>query len=336
MNKVGFPFISIIVPCRNEEKYISKCLDSLIAQDYPKDRLEILVVDGMSKDKTREITYRYASKYPFIGFLENRKKVVPPALNIGIKCSEGDLIMIVGSHTIFRQSYISKCVKYMQEYKTDNVGGVEIVLPGSDGLMGKAIAFALSHLFGIGNARYRIGSKKPMWVDTVAYSCYKRQVFEKIGLFDENLVRNQDIEFNLRLRKAEGKILLVPEIISYYHARPTLRAFAKQNFGNGFWVIYSTKFAKMPFSIRHLVPFFFVLSLVGSLILSLFFHPFIYLLALVFGAYLILNILFSVKLSLKKGFKYFPSLILSFSTLHFSYGFGSIWGVIKLIIPKKR
>ena len=129
---------------------------------------------------------------------------------------------------------------------------------------------------------------------------------------------------------------MAPDIVSYYHARSTLRALAKQNFWNGFWVIYSTKFAKMPFSLRHLIPFVFVVSVVGSLILSLFYHPFIYLFAFIFGLYLIVNVLFSAKISFQNDLKYFPALILSFSILHFSYGFGSLCGIAKLFISKKR
>lgn len=327
---------SIIVPCRNERKYIVKCLDSIIAQDYPKDKLEVLVVDGMSKDGTREIVKEYIQKCPFMKLLDNPRKVVPIALNRGIKEAKGEVIMRMDAHNFYRKNYISKCIKYLKEYNVNNVGGICVTLPGANTILARSIALAFSHPFGVGNSYFRIGSKKPRFVDTVPFGCYKKEVFEKIRPFDENLIRNQDIEFNLRLKKTGGKILLAPDIISYYHARSTLKAFAKQNFWNGFWVIYSAKFAKMPFSIRHLVPFFFVFSLIDSLILLLFFHPFIYLFAFVFGSYIILNIFFSTQLCFKNGVKYFPALILSFSALHLSYGFGSIWGVIKLFISKKR
>ena len=173
-------------------------------------------------------------------------------------------------------------------------------------------------------------------MDTVPFGAYRREVFNKIGLFNERLIRNQDLEFNLRLKKAGGKILLVPDIVSYYYARSTLRALAKNNFSNGYWVIYSTKFAKMPFSVRHLIPFFFVLSICGSLILSFIYRPFICLFVLVFVAYLISNILFSLGISFKKGFKYFIPVVLSFAILHFSYGFGSMCGLIKLMSTRLK
>jgi len=328
--------VSIIIPCRNEKKFIGKCLDSIIAQNYPKDKLEVLVIDGMSEDGTREIVRQRTEKHPFIKVINNPNRIVPPALNVGIRQAKGDVIIRMDAHSVYEVDYIAKCVNYLNQHNADNVGGVCVTLPGSDSLLAKSIALTLSHPFGVGNSYFRIGLKEPRYVDTVPFGCYKKEVFEKIGLFNENLVRNQDIELNLRLKKSGGKILLVPEIISYYHARSTLRTLGKNNFLNGLWVIYSTKFAKMPFSLRHLIPFFFVMSLAGSLVLSLFYYPCIYLFAFIIGLYLVVNIFFSIKLSLKNGLKHFPALILSFSTLHFSYGLGSLCGIIKLFMPKRR
>lgn len=329
------PKVSIIIPCSNEEKHIAKCLDSIIVQDYPKDKLEVLVVDGMSTDGTRGIVKEYTQKYPFIKLLDNPKRVVPSALNMGINEAKGEIIMRMDAHTTYKKKYVSKCVKYLNECNVDNIGGTIITLPGDTTVLAQSIALALSHPFGVGNSYFRIGSKEPRFVDTVPFGCYKREVFNRIGLFNENLVRNQDIEFNLRLKKASGKTLLVPDIVSYYHARSTLGALAKNNFQNGFWVIYSNKFTKMSFSLRHLVPFFFVLSLIGSLVSSLFYKPFIYLFCFIFGLYLIANIFFSFKISLQNSLKYFPFLILSFVTLHFSYGFGSLWGLVKMLKRRK-
>ncbi|MBA7544073.1 hypothetical protein ES705_36419 [subsurface metagenome] len=322
--------ISIIIPCRNEERYIAKCLDSIITQDFPLDNLEVLVVDGMSEDKTVQVIKSYNKEPLSIKLLKNPKKITPCAFNLGIRYSKADIIIIIGAHSTIGKNYISKLVNYLYEYNVDNVGGLLVVLPGNTKILAKSIVLALSHPFGVGNAHYKIGSKELKYVDTVFGGCYRKEVFEKIGLFNEKLIRNQDIEFNLRLKKAGGKILLVPGIISYYYARSSLRALAKNNFLNGFWVIYSTKFAKIPFSIRHLIPFFFILSVCGSLILSFIYRSFIYLFVLVFMAYLISNIFFSLGISFKKGFKHFIPVILSFATLHFSYGFGSLWGLIKL------
>lgn len=332
--KVSMPLVSIIVPCRNEEKYIAKCLDSIIANDYLKDKLEVLFVDGMSEDGTSEIIEKYAQQSPNIKLLDNPKKIAPAAMNLGIKEAKGNVIIRMDAHNEYPKDYISKIVYCLEKSGADNVGGICSTLPGADTLQAKAIAFALSSPFGVGNSLFRIGVKEPTYVDTVPFGAYKKEVFDKVGLFNENLVRNQDIEFNLRLKKAGGEILLVPDIVSFYHARSNLKSLAKNNFRNGLWVIYSTKFANLPFSIRHLVPFAFVFSLPGSFILASLYQPFIYLFAFIISSYMITNISFSFSISLRNGFKYLPFLVVSFFTLHFSYGFGSLWGIAKLIISK--
>jgi glycosyltransferase involved in cell wall biosynthesis len=323
--------VSIIIPCRNEEKYISQCIDSLLDNSYPKNLIEIIIIDGMSEDNTREIIKKYIEKYPFIKLLNNSKRIVPTALNIGIKEVRGDIVIRIDAHSIYPSNYIEKLVLWIRESKTDNVGGIFITKPGAETAIARAIAVILSHPFGVGNGLFRIGIKEPKYVDTVPFGAYRREVFNKIGLFNERLIRNQDLEFNLRLKKTGGKILLVPEIVSYYYARADLKGLFKQNFWNGFWVIYSTKFAKMPFSVRHLIPFFFLISLIGSFILSFIYKYFLYLFSLELLIYLIVNIFFSLKISFQRGFKYFIPVMLSFATLHFSYGFGSIGGLIKLL-----
>ncbi len=324
-------FVSIIIPCRNEEKYISQCLDSIMSNTYSKDKIEILVVDGMSDDQTRTIIKNIADKHSCVKFFDNPKRIVPPAMNIGIKNAKGEIIMRMDAHNTYKKDYISNCVQNLKTYNADNVGGICVTLPGDNSNIAKAIALALSHYFGVGNAFFRIGLKEPREVDSVPFGCYKKEVFEKIGLFNEQLVRNQDIELNLRLKRNGGKILLVPDIVSYYHARSTLKDLAKNNYWNGFWVIFSMNFAKMPFSSRHLIPFCFVLSISASLMLSLIHRFFFFSFVLILGLYCFVNTFYSFKLSLRHGLKHFPALTAAFSTLHFSYGVGSIAGLIKYI-----
>ena len=312
------PFVSIIIPCRNEEKFIGKCLDSIIAQDYPKDRLEVLVVDGMSEDGTREIIEQFKTMKPRRGpigtisardklrnlgiatslpalamtlkLLNNPKKVTPCALNIGIKNAKGEIILWMSAHSRYEKDYISKCVKYLKEYDADNVGGVMITLPRDNAFIGKAIATVLSHPFGVGNSVFRTGAKEPKWVDTVFGGCYKKEVFDKIGLFNESLVRSQDMEFNLRLKKTGGKILLAPDIVSYYYPKSNLKDFFIHNFEDGSWVTYPLKFGIKAFSWRHLIPLFFILGLVGTGILGIFFSPLLWLFLFVLSSYLLVNL----------------------------------------------
>lgn len=331
------PFISIIIPCRNEEIFIGKCLDTVIANDYPKERLEILVVDGMSEDKTRAIIERFVQKYKFITIFDNYQKITPCALNIGIKNAKGQVIMVIGSHSIYESNYISKSVKYLNEYGADNVGGVIITLPRDSTLVGKGIVNALSSRFGVGGSAFRIGSKEPKWVDTVFGGCYKREVFEKVGLFNEDLVSTQDMEFNLRLRKAGGKILLIPDIVSCYYARSDLKSFFKNNFRNGFWAIYPFKFTEiMPVSWRHLVPLTFVSTLIISGILSNYFPSLFFLFLLVIVSYVLTNFYYSTKITLKEGdWRYLFLMPFIFISLHIGYGLGSLWGAFKLLrVPR--
>ena len=325
--------VSVIIPCRNEEKFIGKCLDSVIANDYLKDNLEILVIDGMSDDKTREILKDYSQKYNFIRMIDNPKKFTPFALNIGVKNAKSEIIIRLDAHSIYNKDYISKCIKYLKEYEVDNVGGIWKIMPSEKTLINKAIALVSSSFFGAGNAYYRMGySKGPKFVDTVFLGCYKKETFEKIGLYNENLARSYDMEFNSRLRKAGGKILLFPDIITYYYPKPTLKEFFGHNLLDGIWAIYPLKFGAS-LKLRHYVPFIFVLSLIFSLISSFFFKPTIYLFLFIIGLYLLASLFFSISIAIReKNLGLFFVLPLAFACRHFGYGLGSLIGLIKLIL----
>jgi len=324
-------FISVVIPCRNEEKFIGGCLDSVISQDYPKEKMEVFVVEGMSEDKTREIVQNYGQKYSFIKLLDNQKKFTNFAFNIGIKEARGEVIMLMGAHAGYKKDYVSKCVRYLNEYNVDNVGGVVKTIPAKDTLIAKSIAISLSSFFGAGGSYFRLDSKVIREVDTVFGGCYKKEVFNKIGLFNENLRRSQDMEFNLRLKKADGKILLVPEIVVFYYPQTNLKDFLKHNFNDGVWVTYPLKFKIKIFSWRHLIPLFFVSGLLGLFVLSFFFLAAKILFNLFFGSYLLLNLFFSLKIAVKKGFKYLFVLPVAFAVRHIGYGFGSIFGLIKVL-----
>lgn len=324
------PLISIIIPCRNEEKYIGKCLDSIIANDYPKDKLEVLVIDGMSEDKTKEILEKYSSQYFFIKRLENQGKFTPFGLNIGVKESKGEIILRMDAHAIYEKDYISKCVRYLNEYSVDNIGGRIMTIPRENTILAQAIALCLSNQFGAGNSYFRIGSKEPILVDTVFGGCYKKEVFGKIGLFNEKLKRSQDLEFNLRLRRAGGKILLIPEIVSYYFSASNFKDFLKHNFLDGIWATYPLKLVKVPFRLRHYFPLFFVSSLIGLALLSILSPVFLPFLLSIFGLYLLINLYFSLGIAIReKDFKYFFIIPIVFAARHFGYGLGSILGLIK-------
>ena len=325
------PKVSVIIPCFNEEEFIAKCLDSLLSQDFPKEDMEILVIDGNSKDRTQEIVREYIKKYPLIKIFENPKKYTPFALNIGIKNAKGEIIVRTDAHATYENDYISKCIKYLERYKADNIGGIQKVVSKEDTLVSKAIAASFSNLFGTGDSYYRTGSKEPKEVDTVFCGCYRKEVFNKIGFFNEKLFRSQDMELNMRLKKAGGKIMLIPDIIVRYHPKSDLIGFWKHNILDGVWAIYLLKFVKTPLKLRHLLPFIFVLSLI-SLLITGFFCPFCFKLFLgIILLYLAVNLYFSFVISLKeKDLRYFFILPLVFAIRHFGYGIGSLLGLIKI------
>lgn len=329
MNKL----VSVVVPCRNEEKYIGKCLDSIIANNYPQERLEVLVVDGMSEDRTREIVEKYTRQHSFIRILENPKKITPAAMNIGIKNSKGEIIIKMDAHSVYEKDYISKCVKYLEESGADNVGGVLKTFPAKDTLFAKAIAICLSSFFGAGGSYFRTGSREPREVDTVAFGCYRKKLFDKIGLFDERMAKIEDFELNSRLRKAGGKIMLFPDIkVFYYPSSDNLKDFFKHNFTDGIWSTFPLKFS-FRVSLRHLLPLIFVLSLIGSIMLSLFSKIFFLLFLLIIFLYLLINIFFSLRIAKKeKDSRLLLALPITFATRHIGYGLGSIWGLIKILL----
>src|SRR3989338_2236209 len=329
--------ISVVIPCYNEERYIGKCLDSILANDYPHHSLEIIVVDGRSDDRTRDIVHLYQEKYSFLRLLENPERFTTAALNKGIQAASGEIILRIDAHSVYPTEYISKCVKYLRQYDASNVGGVWRIRPGEETFIAKAIALALAHPFGIGLARYRTVkvSHSPQEVDTVPYGCFPKKIFEHIGYFREDLPRwkgrcNEDIDFNKRIRESGGKIFLIPEIIVYYYARGTLKSFLQHNFNNGVLVTMPLGNNDMDFSYRHLVPGFFVLSFMTLIPLSfispffrtLFFFP--------FSLYLSLSLYFSFKrMFVYKNPLYFFFMPVVFFVLHLSYGLGSLYGLLK-------
>jgi glycosyltransferase involved in cell wall biosynthesis len=329
------PSVSIVIPCRNERKFIGPCLDSILANNYPKDRMEILVVDGISEDGTRSVVEEYARRNPFIQLLGNPKKITPAALNIGIANAKGDVFMRMDAHARYHPDYMTKCIHALDHYRADDVGGIWNIVPRIDNLVGRAIVQTLSHPFGIGNSHYRLtATAGPRWVDTVPFFCSRREVFEKIGLFNERLVRSQDIEFKHRLRKAGGKILLMPDIVSIYYARSDLRSFCILNFNNGVWAILPFVYAPfMPVSTRHLVPLIFVLGLLATFGAALQWPAGAWAFALVAGSYALLNFAASIQIAwYKRDHRYFFVMPWVFALLHFGYGLGSLWGAIKLLV----
>ena len=329
--------LSVICPIYNEEKYIANCIESILLQDYPKDDLEVIFVDGMSKDRTREIVAGYTQKYPFIRLIDNPEKIVPYAMNYGIKASKGEVIIRLDAHATYEKNYFSSLVRRLNELKADNVGSVckTDVLNKTPKTL--AIREVLSNKFGVGNSVFRTGVDKVMEVDTVPFGCWRRDVFEKYGLYDTRLVRNQDIELNKRILRGGGKIFIVPDTFCTYLARETYKGLSKNNYGNGKWNILTVHYTKQfnSLSLRHFIPLLFVLSLILPVLFSLFYLPLILLSALSLFAYVSLLGVISLRLTIQKKLSLFY-LLVSFLVLHLSYGWGSLVGICQvLFLPKK-
>lgn len=329
--------LSVICPIYNEEKYITKCIDSILEQDYPKDNLEVIFVDGMSKDHTREIVISYTKKYPFIRMIDNPDRIVPCAMNKGILASKGDIIMRIDAHTLYAPNYFSVLVHYLAELNADNVGAVCKTDVLNKTRKSLAIREVLSNKFGVGNSTFRTGVNQVMEVDTVPFGCWRRDVFDKYGLYDVRLVRNQDIELNKRILHGGGKIFIVPYTHCTYMARETYKELAKNNYGNGKWNILTVFFTKQfsSLSIRHFIPLIFVLSLVVPLMLSVFYKPLALISGLSLVAYISLLGTLSLKLSISKKLSFFY-LLLSFIVLHISYGSGSLLSLLSLPFVSKK
>lgn len=323
--------VSVIIPCLNEEDYIAQCLDSVLANDYPNEDMEILICDGLSKDSTREIVGEYSKKFNNVRLLDNPNKLTPAALNVGIKNARGSIIVRLDAHTVYSADYISKSVELLEKSEAANVGGIIKTIPSKSTILAKSIALALSHFFGVGLSFFRIGSKRQRYTDTVPFGCFRRELFDEIGLFDEQRPRSEDVDFNERIRKSGKKILLSPQIISYYYSRGTLKKFFLHNFDNGRMVtIHIFNSRSNPHSWRHFIPVFCLLMALTFLLLSFFNHEYFYIIGGLVGLYLILDSYFSFKTAIRqKNPLYFFSMFFIFPFLHLSYAMGSVYGLFQ-------
>ena len=328
--------VSVICPVFNEEIFIEPCLMSILEQDYPKEYIEVFIIDGNSTDKTRDIVSRYTSEYSFIRLLDNPKRYVPYALNMGLEVASGEVIMRLDGHCIYPTNYISELVKYLYLLDADNVGGVWNTQPAKNTVICQAIAQASSHPFGVGGSMHKIGSSKIIETDTVPFGCYKREVFEKTGLFDTDLVRNQDDEFNGRLLKLGGKIFLIPQVIINYTARDTIYKMCKMYYQYGLYKPLVSKKLGAPATIRQFFPIAFLLWLVLGGIGS-FFSPFImYVYLAVLMLYTFIGVVVG-SMSAIRTHQLLLTLVMPyiFLNIHISYGIGYMIGIFNLFINEK-
>ncbi|MGA2713492.1 MAG: glycosyltransferase family 2 protein [Bryobacteraceae bacterium] len=322
--------ISVIVPCRNEKRHIRAFLESVFAQEVdPQCDVEILVADGMSDDGTREVLQEYSAQRPAVRVIDNPGRIVSTGLNAAIRAATGDLIIRMDAHTTYAPDYIRECVRAAAESGADNVGGPWVAT--GRGLIGRAIAAAFRVPFCTGGGK----AHDPDYageIDTVYLGCWPRSVFDRVGLFDPELVRNQDDEFNFRLRRSGGKIWQSPRIKSSYTPRASLWALFRQYLQYGFWKVAVIRKHGAPASWRHLVPLMFVLANAFLLAFAAFsgglrsyaLIAWAALLAVYFG----MAITAALGACRRNGWDLLPLLPVVFLTYHLSYGLGFLFGVI--------
>ncbi|MCI0552024.1 MAG: glycosyltransferase family 2 protein [Anaerolineae bacterium] len=324
---LNLPLVTVIMPIRNEQRWIKRSLSSVLSQDYPFDRLEILVADGMSNDETRHIVREIARHDQRVRLIDNQARIMATGFNAALALSRGDVIVMLGGHAELSQNYMRTCARILKLKKADCVGGT--LETACETRKSAAISLAMSSPFGVGNATFRIGATKETYVDTVAFGAYAREIVARAGPLDEEFVRNQDDEYNYRLRKLGARILLVPDIRCRYYSRTSLRSLWRQYFQYGYWKVRVMQ--KHPHQIRwrQFVPTAFIMTLLGATVLANFTPLGLAMLALVSGAYCMANIVASIRAAHKSGWCHFSLLPCAFATLHFSYGLGFLAGLIK-------
>lgn len=319
------PLVSVVMPILNERRYIKRSLSAVLDQDYPRDRFEVLVADGMSTDGTREIIRGFQQEHPHLRLLDNPSERRPQALNLGTRSARGEIIVRVDGHCEIEPDYLRRCVRHLDE-GVDCVGGpIETI---GEGVVAVAVAAAMSSRFGVGGSPFRMRAGEERLVDTVAFPAYRRQTIERLGPYDESLLCNEDDEFNYRLRKSGGKILLASDVRSRYYGRSTLSGLWKQYFRYGYWKVRVLQRHPRQMRLRQFVPVCFVTVLLGLLCALPWSEAARWGGLVCAAAYLLANLSASLFSGWTVGWKAGVLLPLIFAIIHFAYGVGFLLGLL--------
>jgi len=314
------------MPVRDEGAFFEKSLGSVLAQDYPSDRLEIIVADGMSVDGTRERLQSIASTQGLVTVIDNPGRIVPTGLNAALRRARGDVIVRVDGHCEIASDYVRACVQHLLAGEAEGVGGsIETV---GETPTARAIAAAMSSRFGVGGSAFRTMTDRTLYVDTIPFPAYKRAAMATTGPFDEELVRNQDDEYNYRLRANGGRLLLARDVRSRYHSRTSFRRLWRQYFQYGFWKVRVLQKHPKQMQPRQFAPPAFV----GVLLLLAAGASFLRFarwgLVAVSFAYAAANISASTVLARRLSVSVWR-VALAFGLLHVSYGIGFLAGLAR-------
>jgi glycosyltransferase involved in cell wall biosynthesis len=309
----------------NEERHIARCLDSILAGTFPIAQCEILVVDGGSSDASRAIVNAKAAQCPAIRLLDNPRRIQGAAMNVGLANARGQYVVRMDAHSEYPPDYVAICVSELERTGAWNVGGTWNVTPGADTFMARAVALTVQHRFGVGNTRYRLGGEG--FVDTVPFGAYRRDLFTRIGGYDEKLARHEDFELNGRIRRAGGMVYLSPSLSSVYYCSPTLKASLRKAWAYGHWSARCSLIYPYCFVSRRCAPLLFVLLLAVGIPLSFFSAPALALFSGIMAVYVALALVSAVQLGRRAGWAFVPILPLLFFLRHVAYGTGMLAGI---------
>lgn len=331
------PLVSIIVPCYNEQATIRLLLEAVCRQTFPAENLEVVLADGMSTDQTRGEIAAFQAEHPElqVRVVDNPRRIIPAALNCALRAAQGRYIIRLDAHSVPAPDYVERCVEVLEAGRGENIGGVWEIRPLGNGLVQRAIALAAAHPFGVGDARYRYTTQAG-FVDTVPFGAFHREVFDRFGLFDENLLTNEDYEYNARLRQAGGRIWLDPRIRSTYFARPDLKSLSRQYWRYGYWKWHMLRRYPTTLRWRQGLPPVFVLSLLSLLVLSTVWAAARVLLAaevLLYGLVLVAGAISPARQHRDPGL--LLTIPLAIAVMHVSWGAGFLWSMISSSLKRR-
>ncbi len=332
------PFVSIIVPCYNEQATILQLLDAVLVQTYPRSKMEIIIADAFSRDQTRQRIQLFTNDHPDfpLRILDIERRTIPAALNSAIKQARGEIIVRLDAHSRPNSEYVEKCVQDLEAGKGTNVGGVWEIQPGAESWIAESIAAAAAHPLGVGDAMYRLNPKAGA-VDTVPFGAFRRDLIDRIGGFDETLLTNEDYEFNTRVRQSGGVVWLDPQIRSVYFARASLRELARQYARYGFWKWRMLKRYANTIRWRQALPPLFVASLIVLGILSIGYSIARWLLSLEIVLYFLALLAAAIKIAFRKHKPFLVfGLPLSISAMHLSWGGGFLLSLISSPVIRRH
>lgn len=323
----SFPFVSVLMPVRNEEAFIERGLEAVLAQDYPSERMEVIVADGQSTDATREIIRSFQKDHKNLILIDNPGRIVSTGVNLALREARGSVLLLVGGHCKIDRDYVSRCVARLEDVACDCVGGVLETV--GETLSAEAIAAAMSSRFGVGGSPFRVATRQAGYADTAVFAAYKRDIVERTGEFDVELVRNQDDEYNYRLRKLGGRIFVTPEIHSVYYSRASLGKLWSQYWQYGFWKVRVLQKHPRQMQLRQFIPpllVFTFLVLAATAPVSRVSQSLLFALSAI---YLGGNFIAAIVTARRTKWRMLPLISAAFAILHFSYGSGFLVGLVR-------